>query len=70
MISPKFRILPVAPGPDNGWIVETTHAGGVVERSVVFASEEEAQAAADRWLHLDEDWAAIAPLRRPPRSDA
>jgi hypothetical protein len=56
---PTFRILPVAPGAENGWIVETTHDSGVVERSVVFASQEEAQAAADRWLHLDEDWAGV-----------
>jgi|HubBroStandDraft_5_1064220.scaffolds.fasta_scaffold2029055_2 hypothetical protein len=70
MVLPTFRILPVGPGAQDGWIVETTHDGGVVERSVVFASQEEAQAAADSWLHLDEDWAAVAPLRRPRRGDA
>jgi hypothetical protein len=56
---PTFRILPVVPGAENGWIVETTHDSGIVERSVVFASQEEAQAAADRWLDLDEDWATV-----------
>jgi sorbitol-specific phosphotransferase system component IIBC len=67
---PTFRILPVASGPDDGWVVETTHDSGVVERSIVFASQEEAQAAADSWQHLDEDWAAVAPLRRSRRRDA
>jgi hypothetical protein len=55
MILPTFRILPVGPGPDNGWIVETTHGLGVVERSVVFATQVDAQAAADTWKDLDED---------------
>jgi hypothetical protein len=54
-----FRILPVTHGVTNGWVVETTHENGVVETSVVFATREEAQAAADSWIHLDEDWAAI-----------
>lgn len=47
MIMPMFRILPVAPAAENGWVVETTHDSGVAKRSIVFASQEEAQAAAD-----------------------
>ena len=56
---PTFRVLPATPGAENGWIVETTHESGVVERSVVLVSEVDAKAAADKWQHLDEDWAAV-----------
>jgi hypothetical protein len=59
MVAPTFRILPATPGAEDAWIVETTHDSGVVERSIVFASRAEAQAAADQWIYLDEDWAAI-----------
>ena len=59
MITPTFRILPVTPDPEDGWVVETTHESGVVERSVVFATQAEAQAAADSWQDLDEDWDAV-----------
>jgi hypothetical protein len=54
-----FRILLVTPGAEKGWIVETTHESGLVERSVAFASQPKAQAAADSWLYLDGDWAAV-----------
>jgi hypothetical protein len=57
LIMPIFHILPVAPAAENGWVVETTHDSGVAERSIIFASQEEAQAAADSWP--DEDWAAV-----------
>jgi hypothetical protein len=56
---PTFQILPVAPAAENGWVVETTHDSGVLERSITFASQEEATAAADSWQDLDEDWDAI-----------
>jgi hypothetical protein len=56
---PTFQILPVAPAAENGWVVETTHDSGVLERSITFASQEEAKAAADSWQDLDEDWDAI-----------
>jgi hypothetical protein len=56
---PTFQILPVAPAAENGWVVETTHDSGVLERSITFASQEEAKAAADSWQNLDEDWDAI-----------
>jgi hypothetical protein len=59
MTMPIFRILPVAPAAENGWVVETTHDSGVAERSIVFASQKEAQAAADSWEDLDDDWAAV-----------
>jgi hypothetical protein len=58
---PTFHILPVAvaQAAEKGWVVQTTHDSGVAERSIVFASQEEAQAAADSWQDLDEDWAAV-----------
>jgi hypothetical protein len=56
---PTFQILPVAPAAENGWVVETTHDSGVLERSITFASQEQAKAAADSWQDLDEDWDAI-----------
>ena len=54
-----FRVLPASLAADAGWIVETVHENGVVEKSVVLTSRVEAQAAADSWEHLDEDWAAV-----------
>ena len=59
MMIPTFRVLPVSLGAENGWVVETTHESGVVERSVVYATQAEAQAAADSWQDLDEDWEAV-----------
>jgi hypothetical protein len=59
MMMPTFRVLPVLLGAENGWIVETTHESGVVERSVVFATQAEARAAADSWQDLDADWEAV-----------
>jgi hypothetical protein len=59
MLMPTFRVLPVPSGAQNGWLVETTHENGVVERSAVFATEAKAQAAADSWRDLDEDWDAV-----------
>jgi hypothetical protein len=56
---PTFRILPVASAAYDGWVVETTHDSGVLERSITFASEEEAKAAAESWQDLDEDWDAV-----------
>ena len=32
---------------------------GIVETSVAWASKTEAQAAADKWVNLDEDWAGV-----------
>ena len=54
-----FRILPRSLDSDLGWIVETTHESGTVERSIVYSTREKAQKAADSWLHLDEDWAKV-----------
>jgi hypothetical protein len=54
-----FRILPVSLDADLGWVVETTHPSGVVERSIVYKTEMQAQKAADSWIHLDEDWAKV-----------
>jgi hypothetical protein len=59
MVAPTFRILPATPGAEGAWIVETTHGSGIVERSIEFASRKKAEAAADQWTYLDEDWAAI-----------
>ncbi len=54
-----FRVLPVSLDADFGWIVETIHETGIIERSVVLASRAQAQAAADSWQYLDENWAAV-----------
>jgi len=54
-----FRILPRSHDSDLGWIVETTHESGIVERSIVYSTQEKAQKAADSWVHLDEDWAKV-----------
>jgi hypothetical protein len=56
---PTFRILPVNLDADRGWIVKTTHESGVVDTSIVYATQMKAQAAADSWEHLDEDWAKV-----------
>lgn len=56
---PKFRILAAERAADRGWVVETTHSSGVVERSIAYPTKSKAQAAADSWVHLDEDWAKI-----------
>jgi hypothetical protein len=56
---PIFRILPVDLDTKFGWVVETTHESGIVEKSIVLSSRAEAQAAADSWTHLDDDWAAV-----------
>ena len=52
-------------GADTGWIVETTHDNGLVETSVFLPSQAKAQAAADSWKYLDEDWAAIGAVPHP-----
>jgi hypothetical protein len=54
-----FRILPLSLDADLGWVVETTHASGVVETSIIYETQEKAQKAADSWIHLDEDWAKV-----------
>ncbi len=54
-----FRILPRCLDTDMGWIVETTYDSGVVERSIVYPTQEKAQKAADSWIHLEEDWAKV-----------
>jgi hypothetical protein len=54
-----FRILPVGRDADQGWVVESTHGTGIVETSVVLPTREKAQASADSWIHLDEDWARV-----------
>ena len=56
---PRFRVLPVSSGSEDGWVVETTHENGVVDTSVVLASQAVAQCAADSWQDLDEDWDAV-----------
>jgi hypothetical protein len=54
-----FRIIPINRDADLGWVVETTHASGIVETSIVYETREKAQKAADSWVHLDEDWAKV-----------
>ncbi len=54
-----FRILPRSLDADLGWIVESTHDSGIIERSITYPTQEKAQKAADSWVHLDEDWARI-----------
>jgi hypothetical protein len=54
-----FRILPLSRDVDLGWVVETTHGSGIVETSIVYPTQAKAQAAADSWVHLDEDWAKV-----------
>jgi hypothetical protein len=56
---PTFRIIPINRDADLGWVVETTHESGIVEKSIVYRTQTEAQAAADSWEHLDEDWAKV-----------
>jgi hypothetical protein len=56
---PTFQILPAAPVSDTGWVVRTKHDNGVIDTSVVYQTREKAQAAADTWTHLDEDWARV-----------
>jgi hypothetical protein len=58
-IMSTFRILPANMDADLGWVVETTHASGIVETSIVYETREKAQKAADSWVHLDEDWAKV-----------
>jgi hypothetical protein len=65
---PIFHIVPVTPGAENGWVVKTTHDNGVVEKSVVFATQQKAKAAVNSWLYLDKDWDAVI-IRRPRRRD-
>ena len=62
-VMPGFRILPARREAKAGWVVETTHDSGRVEISIIMASKAEAEAAADRWIHLDEEWAAIDGLK-------
>jgi hypothetical protein len=54
-----FRIVPVNLDSDTGWVVKTKHDNGVTETSVVYPTRETAQAAADTWTNLDEDWAKV-----------
>jgi hypothetical protein len=54
-----FRILPLSRDQDLGWVVETTHGSGVIDKSIVYSTQEKAQRAADSWVHLDEDWAKV-----------
>lgn len=61
---PGFRIMPAKREAKVGWNVEITHDSGRVETSIIMASKAEAEAAADRWVHLDEDWAGIDGLKR------
>lgn len=56
---PTFRILPVDLDAKQGWIVETTHDDGVVNKSISYPTKEKAQEAADSWIYLDEDWGKI-----------
>jgi hypothetical protein len=52
----RFNIVPADICSKAGWVVKTTHDSGVVDTSIVYASQAKAQAAADSWEHLDEDW--------------
>jgi hypothetical protein len=56
---PTFHVLPIQLDVEWGWVVQTTHANGVVETSIVFESYEKAQVAANAWTHLDEEWAKV-----------
>jgi hypothetical protein len=55
-----FEILPTNLDGKLAWVVKTTtHATGVVDTSIRYPTRAEAQAAADSWEHLDEDWAKV-----------
>lgn len=57
---PIFVIEPVNPSDmSKGWVVKSTHRNGVVETSVVYKTETQAKAAAEKWTFLDEDWEKI-----------
>jgi hypothetical protein len=58
-----FRIVPANLDSATGWVVKTKHDNGVIDTSIVYATREMAQAAADTWTHLDEDWAKVLPAR-------
>jgi hypothetical protein len=54
-----FQILPVDLDPKGGWVVKTTHDDGKIDISIVYDTQAKAQAAADSWTYLDEDWAKV-----------
>jgi hypothetical protein len=43
----------------TGWVVRTTHDDGTVDTSIRYETRTQAQAAADSWTNLDEDWARV-----------
>jgi hypothetical protein len=55
-----FRIFPAdMDAATTGWVVKTTHDDGKVDTSIVYGTRAKAQAAADTWTYLDEDWAKV-----------
>jgi hypothetical protein len=54
-----FQILPVDKDGEIGWVVKTTHDDGTVDTSIRYETQAKAQAAADSWINLDEDWAKV-----------
>ena len=54
-----FQILPSDQDAKIGWVVKTTHDDGTVDTSIRYETHTKAQAAADSWVHLDEDWAKV-----------
>jgi hypothetical protein len=54
-----FLVLAVDLDSSIGWVVKTTHDNGIIDTSIVYETRERAQAAADSWTHLDEDWAKV-----------
>ena len=54
-----FLVLAVHLDSSIGWVVKTTHDNGIIDTSIVYETRERAQAAADSWTHLDEDWAKV-----------
>ncbi len=54
-----FQILPVDKDGKIVWVVKTTHDDGTVDTSIRYETRAQAQAAADGWIYLDEDWARV-----------
>jgi hypothetical protein len=54
-----FRLSPADPNGKIGWVVKTIHDDGRVDTSIVYETRAKAQAAADSWTNLDEDWAKV-----------
>ena len=56
---PTFCVVPVDLDAARGWVVKTTHDDGITETSIVYESQEKAQAAAASWTRLSDDWRKV-----------